>query len=229
MLLMSNSSNILPVSFVSRQLGVTPKTAFRMLACIRLHLQALHQNLVLGQQGEVVQIDETWIGSVKPGKARSKSGAIVLGIYSRSGVLALHIPNRSRGVIFPIIQRHTAPGSWIATDQFRTYHSLSKLGFRHVSMNHGRREFVTREGFSTVGIEGYWANLKFALRSCNVTPNFENLQPYLSDHAFRFTCRKRELDPFVEMTARFPKLDLGRWSTRLRPDGGSCGPLDLAS
>lgn len=218
MLLMSNSSHTLPVSFVARHLGVTASSAFRMLACIRLHIEALHRGLVLGCSGEVIQVDETLIGSVKAGKGGGRSGAIVLGVYSSKGVVAQHIPNRRRETLFPLIQLHAAPGSWVATDQFRAYSSLSKLGFRHVSMNHGRREFVTAEGYSTVGIEGYWANLKFSLRSCNITPNFENLQPYLSEHAFKFSCRKRGIAPFEAMIADFPAIDFGKWSKRAARD-----------
>ena len=207
MLLTSNSSNVLPVSFVERHLGVSRMAAFGMVSRIRLHLQARLAGRILGGGGQVVQIDETWVRQVKNPASRRGSGAIVFGIYSDFGVITKVVPNRSANVLMQEVLASTHPDSIFVTDQLRSYNFLGRLGFRHERLNHSIGEWTNRGGFSSIGIESYWGSLKSFLRSVNVAPSVEYFGGYLAEHAFRFNCRQAGLCTFQEMISSFPAVD----------------------
>lgn len=208
LLIMNNEVRTLPVSFVSRHLGISRQAAFRMLGCIRIHLEALLEGRVLGGASRIVQVDETWIPAVKATRGIGSSGVMVFGIHSSEGVYTKVIDHRTREQLFSLILTYVHPDTIIVTDQLRAYRGLSKFGFRHITLNHSRGEYANAEGFSSIGIEGYWGNLKYALASNNITPEREHFPRYLAEHAFQFSCRMRGLEPFREMIARFPVIDL---------------------
>ena len=207
MLLISNTSAALSVGFVARHLGVSRMAAFRMLSMIRLHLSRRGEGMIQGGGGKAIQIDETWIPQVKNSQSAGGSGVIVFGIYGQSGVFTKHIPNRSALVLMSEILQNTHPDSVFVTDQFRSYAGLSRLGLKHISFNHSKGEWADKDGYSSVGIESYWANLKYFLRSANLAPSILHLDGYLAEHAFRFNCRKTGKCTFFEMIAGFPIID----------------------
>ncbi|MCP5387289.1 MAG: IS1595 family transposase [Novosphingobium sp.] len=199
MLTMSNSTRALPVSFVARHFGLSRMAAFGMLSRVRLHLEALLSGRILGGGGQNIQMDETWVGQVKNPDNATGSGAIVFGIYSKSGVLTKVIPNRSQSTLMREVLAHTHLDSVFVTDQLRSYNFLGRLGLKHVRLNHAKAEWVNQDGYSSIGIEGYWANLKYFLQSANLAPTISYFSGYLAEHAFRYNCRKVGLCPFQEM------------------------------
>lgn len=213
MLLMSNSAKALSVSFVTRHLGLSRMAAFRTLSVIRLHLSCLCEGRIQGGGGQVVQIDETWVPQVKNPQSPKGAGAIVFGIYSQSGVVTKHIPNRSAAVLIREVLAGTHPDSIFVTDQHRSYLGLGRLGFRHITLNHSIAEWSNKDGYTTVGIESYWANLKYFLQSANLAPSIDYLEGYLSEHAFRYNCRKAGKCAFQEMIASFPAVDKAKLPT----------------
>ena len=210
MLLISNSSKALSVSFAARHLGLSRMPAFRMLSAIRLHLSCLCQGKIQGGGGRVVQIDETWLSQVKNPLSAKGSGAIVFGIYSQSGILTKHIPNRGASVLMREVLAATHPDSIFVTDQHRSYLGLGRLGFKHIALNHSVGEWANKEGYTTVGIESYWANLKYFLHSANLAPSVHYLHGYLGEHAFKYNCRKAGKCAFRVMIAAFPSIDKAR-------------------
>ena len=101
----------------------------------------------------------------------------------------------------------THPDSVFVTDQWRSYNFLGRLGFKHVRLNHAKAEWVSEDGYSSIGIEGYWGNLKYFLQSAHLAPSIDYFGGYLAEHAFRYNCRKVGKCPFQEMISRFPVVD----------------------
>ena len=87
--------------------------SFAMLSRIRLHLDAQLAGRIWGGGGQILQIDETWVGQVKNSKSPSGSGVNVFGIHSKSGVITKVIPNRSSNVLIPE-SNYPAPTSYQA-------------------------------------------------------------------------------------------------------------------
>lgn len=207
MLITGNTSNVLPVSFVARHMGLSRMAAFAMVSRIRLHLQARLNGRILGGGGQILQVDETWIRQIKNPASRRGYGAIVFGIYSDSGVITKVVPSRSSNVLMQEVLASTHPDSIFVTDQLRSYNFLGRLGLRHVRLNHSIGEWKNRDGFSSVGIESYWGSLKSFLRSVNAAPSVDYFGGYLAEHAFRFNCRQAGLCPFQQMISHFPSVD----------------------
>ena len=207
MMTMSNSSQALSVSFVERHFGLSRMAAFGALSRIRLHLGALQAGAMLGGMGQILQVDETWVRQVKNPASKKGYGAIVLGIYSRSGVITKVIPNRTSKVLIGELLANTHSSSIFVTDQLQSYSPLSRLGFKHIRLNHSIGEWVNRDGYSSIGIEGYWGNLKYYLQSANLAPSIDYFSGYLAEHAFRYNCRKMGKCAFQEMISKFPLIN----------------------
>ena len=70
------------------------------------------------------------------------------------------VPNCSKEVLLPIIQKHVVPGSTIYTDGLATNRCLSNKGHTHTTCNHSEGEYVPPDGTNTNTTENLWSNLK---------------------------------------------------------------------
>lgn len=206
LLLLANRTSGITVDHLTRHLGVSRLAAYRMLCLARLHITELRQMRRLGGQGEIVQIDETWLPNVVESSQRAGKGAIVFGMHDRLGVQTCVIPDRSASTIMALIDAWVSPGSTIVTDSHRSYHSLTKRGFRHIALNHSNGEWK-KNGFSNVWIESYWNSLKYFLRSQNRVVKEAILPLYLAEHAFRHDARIDGTCPFQKLIQTFPMID----------------------
>ena len=207
LLMCANRTTGLSTTFVRRHLGFHPQNAFRVLSMVRAHMAALMPPRLMGTDGSYVQIDETWLPGIKETSAPAVDGVIVFGLYDARGVQTFLVPDRSRRTLLPIIERLVPPGATIVSDQFKSYDVLASRGYNHIRLNHSRGEWVNADGYSMLGIEGYWANLKYYMRSNNRHPKEGNLPGYLAEHAFRYNARKRGLCPFEAAIGSFPAID----------------------
>ena len=61
--------------------------------------------------------------------------------------------------LFPLIQKHIAPGTVIRTDRWRGYFRLPEYGYEHQTVNHSIG-FVTPEEVHTNRIESMWRPMR---------------------------------------------------------------------
>ena len=113
--------------------------------------------------GHIVEKDE----SVFAHKRKYGKGKVplhqqwVFGIVERKtkkNVLQL-VPERTKKVLYPIIEKHIIKGATIHHDDFSTYRNLDSLFYKHMAVNHSK-EFVSEEGACTNTIEGLWGLVK---------------------------------------------------------------------
>jgi transposase len=163
MFLISNSKNGVSAKELQRQLGVTYKTAWRMAHQIRKLMQG-DGGILKG----ICEADETYIGGKHKGKRGrgSENKVPVIGILQRGGNVAAKVAqNVQSKTLMPNIIENVQKGSTICTDELWSYNPISKSGFKHHRVSHGRREYV-RGNVHTNSIEGFWSQLK---RSINGT------------------------------------------------------------
>ena len=114
---------------LSRDLGVTVKTGWRMFHQIRKSLSNSDATL----HGDV-EIDETYIGGKRPGKrGRGAEGkTIVMGMVERGGkAKAKVVPDVKARTLVPEIQSTVPVGTAIITDDLPSYRRLPRLGYPH--------------------------------------------------------------------------------------------------
>jgi transposase len=184
---------------LQRRTGVTYKTAWRMFKQIRT---LLDENP--GMFKDEVEVDETYIGGVRPGKrGRGADGkTAVIGIAQRQGkITSKVVVDTKRSTVMPLIQKNVAKTAMIYTDEYPIYDAIDKLGFEHETVNHGIGQYVNGNA-STNTIEGYWSLVKRGISGVYHAVSPKYLQSYLNEYQFRYNHRLEESPMFLTMLNR---------------------------
>jgi transposase-like protein len=198
---------------ISRNLGVTQKTAWFMLHRIRL---AMQDDFTGGKLGGEVEVDETFIGGKarnmhKDRKWRALEGAgggqvgktAVIGLLERGGKVRTQvIPNRKRPTIQAEVRKHVEPGSPLYTDQLESYRGLNE--FEHQVIDHAVA-YVNGQ-VHTNGLENFWSLLKRGLGGTYVSVEPFHLFRYVDEQAFRYNTRKDADGEVIPDAERFGEL-----------------------
>ena len=90
------------------------------------------------------------------------------------------------------IQAHIHTGSHIQTDSFSSYRSVSRLGYRHSSVNHSRKEWVKGKGANKVTtntLEGTHGAIKGRARKMNIFTHEPSSSPQFPSKLNELVCR----------------------------------------
>lgn len=189
---------------LSRDLGVTVKTGYRMWTQIRSVLAEAERNNI--KFIAKVEVDETYIGGKKRGGKRgrgSENKTVVLGIVERRGrAKAIVIPDVKAKTLLPTIQANVTKDTTVYTDDLMSYGKLGSMGFDHKVVPHSQKVYVTGDSIHTNSVEGFWSQLKRSIDGTyhHVTP--EHLQEYADEYSFRYSHRKDEKPMFTTMLAQ---------------------------
>lgn len=163
----------------------------------------LRNPILLGGPNVVVEIDETCLGrkhKYQRGYFRGSGQKWVIGLLDRN-TKKVHIqwvPNRTRPILFDIIQRHVQQHSVIHSDEAMVYRTLNRVGYIHRTLCH-QENYVAPDGTHTNNIENHWLHLKNFLREKHGVYT-TNLAAYLDEHLYRWN-RKQE-GPVYELLIR---------------------------
>ena len=200
---------------VSRDLGVTQKTAWFMLHRVRLAMQDDYSGGMLS--GEV-EIDETFIG----GKARNmhkgrkiesqKKGrndgnkTIVMGILERASkdkpkrIRTSIISDRKRSSMAPEIAAHVEDGTEVHSDEWASNWRMDER-YDHKIVNH--LQTYVDGNVHTNGIENFWSLLKRGIGGTYIAVEPFHLHRYVDEQAFRFNTRKHADGEIITDAERF--------------------------
>ena len=181
---------------LSRDLGVTVKTGYRMWKQIRSVLADGNTIKFVGK----VEVDETYIGGKKHGKRGrgSENKTVVMGIVERKGkARALVVPDVKAKTLLPHIEANVIKDATVYTDDLPSYHNLGSIGFDHKVVAHSKKVYVTGNDIHTNSVEGFWSQLKRSIDGTyhHVTP--KHLQEYADEYSFRYNHRKDEQPMFI--------------------------------
>lgn len=124
---------------LAHALGIKrPMTAWYLLKRIRTAMVRAGRERLSG----TVEVDEVFLGGVKPGKrGRGAAGKVLILIAvedkEKSGFGRIRIsiiPNAKSETLTRAIKTMVEPGSTIRTDELSSYPSITKHGYRHVAI-----------------------------------------------------------------------------------------------
>jgi transposase len=199
--LISSSKCGISAKQLGREIGVTYKTAWRMMKQIRLLLGDDDAEPLSGD----VEVDETFIGgklrnadrrrAAREGKSPNdptiKPRQIVMAAAQRGGgVRAAVVPDRSRPTLHGKVREFVLPSSMIFTDDWKVYSGLDREYKGHRRVNHSQRIYVEADGATTNGIESFFALFKNSVRGAHHNISAKYLPHYLNEYTFRCNHRK---------------------------------------
>jgi transposase len=201
---------------LGREIGVTYKTAHRMLKQIRY---------LLGQDGGPlsgdVEVDETFLTGrlrnserrrrakegVHPNTPRhiEKSDKMVVAAVERHGrVRAKVAPDRTRPTLHGTIREFVLPESMIFTDEHALYIGIDREYRGHKRVRHKARVYVP-DVAGTQNVESFFALFKNSVRGAHHNVSAKYLPNYLDEYCFRWNHRKDERPIFWTILERAQK------------------------
>jgi len=178
---------------IERELGVTYKTAWRMMHQIRTMMDATDEQL-----SGVVEVDETYVhaNTFKRSSARKRygfdarrTGQIVFGIVQRGGMVKVwHVQSSGTRTLVPLIKEHVKRGTRVHSDGYGAYQKLDLWGYPHETTNHGQGQYVDGDNY-TQNIENVWSHLKRGIKGVyrHIGPKY--VQAYANEFAWRYSYR----------------------------------------
>jgi len=172
---------------LSKYLGITQKSAWFMLQRIR---HAMKQGSFDKPLEGIVEIDETYISGVHSKEFKNDKKEIIFGAVERGGRTKLkHVKSSGVRVLVPEITNSISPDATIYSDTWGAYRNLTKIGYTHESVNHGKLEYA-RGSIHTNTIEGgVWDHLKLGLKAIYMGVSPKHLEKYCDEFSFRYNSR----------------------------------------
>lgn len=190
MFLMASSKKGISSNQLHRTLGVTLKTAWFMTHRLRLAMQTVGIE-PMGGAGEVVEVDETFVGRVEGMKLKRGSAHknVVLTLVQRGGeARSFHVASTRRYDIEPILKAHVHPETFVMTDEGTQYNKVHTMFAKHDTVNHSKDEYV-RGIVSTNTVEGFYSVFKRGMKGVYQHCGERHLHRYLAEFDFRYTNR----------------------------------------
>lgn len=190
-----------------RQLGLNRyETAFQILHKLRAGMVRPDADRI-GNQGDHVEIDETWVGGKTRGMGRGvHNQTLVIGAVEvrhkkpkegskakvrrgarYAGRLRLEVvPNRTADALCGFIEGAVEPGSFVVTDDWGAYGKLGKT-YEHLPVVEGGDPQVAEDYLPIIHL--VFSNLKAWLNGVHHGVRPQHLQAYLNEFTFRFNRR----------------------------------------
>jgi transposase-like protein len=196
---------------ISKELGITQKSAWFMLQRIR---EACGKGgMYQGPLSGVVEADETFLGGKERNKHADKrhhlgGGPVdmtaVLGMRQRGGDLrAVVIGHDLTGRrIGSEIRANVKAGSVVCTDDARAFNHIGP--YKHLTVNHSAKQYVDGMA-STNGIESVWAVLKRGYYGIYHHFTVKHMQRYVDEFSFRLNegnCKVHTMTRIESMIAK---------------------------
>jgi len=188
--LMCSSKKGISSHQLMRVLDVQYKTAWFMTHRIR-EAMASGKLPPMGGEGQVVEVDETFIGQKKdmPKQRGYAHKHAVLTLVERGGTSrSFHVDGTKASDLLPIIKANVDPKTHIMTDEAGQYASLKKHFAGHDFVQHGKGEYVRGDVHSNT-VEGFYSVFKRGMKGIYQHCSKKHLHRYVAEFDFRYSNR----------------------------------------
>ena len=182
---------------LSKQIGVTQKTAWFMLHRLREACKAKG-----GIFSGSVTSDETYFGGEaknkhkkdKPKKQGKTDKTMVQGIKSNDQLKLFIVNSPDKKTLQGNIAKSVETGSTVMTDEYKGYKGLDK-DYNHLTVKHSAGEYVCPlSGASTNDIESVWALMKRGYKGVYHHWSKKHLHRYFDEFSFRLDKGNCDID-----------------------------------
>ncbi len=215
MYLMTSTRCGISAKQLEREIGVSYRTAWRMLNKIRNELMADDGERLRGD----IEADETSVDG-KPRKPHGQHKGLAIGPSSSRRSEAMKLRERSRATVFAAVERGgrvkatvlpsrrgprlketliewVEPESIIVTDEWPAYKGLDQHFISHSRINHSSGVYVDGDTHTNT-IEGFFGHLKPSIKGTYRKVSHKWLQGYLNEFTWRRNARL-EPEPMFEV------------------------------
>lgn len=190
---MTNTRSGMSALQFQRISGVTYKTAWRIFKQVRLMMG--DDDTLLTQD---VEVDETYIhpNPQRRSTAKPHSSQVIFGMVERGGRARVkHVRSSGVRALTPEIQSNISKEATIYTDEHGSYRLLKRRGYKHLTVNHSKQQFVVGR-IHTQNVENFWSQFKRGIYGVYRHCEKQYLQHYANEYAFRYSHRKSEIPMF---------------------------------
>lgn len=197
----SNAKSGISAKELERQLGVTYKTAWRMLRLIREQL---------GQSGEKlhgdVEMDETFFGGRgKAGKNNKNqhdvmaAKSVIIGANERGKEMRAEVSSDAQAwTIGKFLKKNVDPtDTRLFTDESNRYDKVAKQYARQ-SVNHSKHEYARGEAHVN-NLESFWSHVKRSVKGTHKSISKQHLQSYLDGFVWHYNNRHNDNQRFSSL------------------------------
>ena len=203
-----NAKKGISACMLQREIGVTYKTAWRMLKQIR---SAMGNENLKNTFELIVEADETYIGGrprksnyntetkrryYKKGRGTSKTPVIGIReretgkVYAKVAAADYNGRRLSGKQLLDVIETVTKENSVVMTDDFTGYNILNHKktnpnNYTHITVNHSVGQYSAGNGIHTNGIEGFWAIVKRSVNGTYHHISVKYMQDYVNECCFK--------------------------------------------
>lgn len=207
MYLMTSTRCGISAKQLEREIGVSYKTAWRMLNKIRTELMAQDDAPLEGD----VEADETLGGGrLRAGDYRrglryvqkSNRPTIFAAVERGGRVKARVLKSRGTLDVEAALFEFVLPSSMVFTDEWKGYtHRVGSRYIAHRRIKHEDRIYVSGD-VHTQTIEGFFGNMKNGIRGTYHSVSSKWLPSYLNEYCFRYSERSNERAMFFTLLDR---------------------------
>ena len=186
MYLMTSTRCGISAKQLERELGVTYKTAWRMMNLIRKRLMRDDGSPLSGN----VEMDEMYVGGRPRGRSRTpRRKTAVFGMVERKGrVVARVVPSNKEATLMQHVEKRVLPASTVFTDEAAMYQNVGESGYFHKRIKHAEQVYVSGD-IHTNTIEGFWSLTKRGISGVYHAVSAKHLQGYLNEYVWRYNER----------------------------------------
>ncbi len=188
--LMTSSKKGISAHQLHRVLEITYKAAWFLAHRIREAMRS-GDLAPMGGAGEIIEIDETFIGQKKdmPKRRGYAHKHAVLSLVERGGtVRSFHVDGTSAAHLVPILRANIAKEASVMTDEAGQYTHLAKDFASHDYVNHGAGEYG-RGKVHTNTVEGFYSIFKRGMKGVYQHCGEKHLHRYVAEFDFRYNNR----------------------------------------
>jgi transposase-like protein len=200
--LMTASKKGISAHQLHRILEVQYKTAWFLAHRIREAMRSGDLSVPFGNDGGVVEVDETFIGNdrtkkpkgVKKGRGYAHKHKVLSLVDRETGqARSMVVDSLAAKDLTPILRENIAKEARVMTDEAGQYHHLHKEFAEHGFTRHGSGEYVSFEDATihTNTIEGYFSIFKRGMKGVYQHCGKQHLHRYLAEFDFRYNNRSK--------------------------------------